>query len=502
LKLYGAGARQRDETARHEAAMRSAAEATKQAEATERIVRAELAESQLAANHFFGSFLEAARQLPPSASAERARLMADGYGHFSRFIEKNESRPEMAVACLRARCHLAEIKTAMGAGGEAAVKFEDARARIDQWLAANPAHAESGGLRVMAAECALSAALLRQTGPPVPESVRSQLREAVAAVDRAAPPDSLPPRLRRRTAEARLALARALHAAGPAEFPEALTLLNQAAESMNFVLAEAKSSRPEDRLFLAGVYFERGRVERAARKTEAALATQVQTAELLLECGNQPDALYQLALCYGETGEMLDANAEHHDAARAHGEAVKILSDLVRNNPQRTDWQLQLATRYANIAQLVRDHSEPDRALDYQKGAVQLLDVLASREPGNALLASQLARRKADLSDLLTALGKKAEALVEAREAIALLDKLGAPGKPISAPEFTLILSAAQTYGVAGHVTEEARQTAEAAQCFSKAISHYEALASARAGDDEIERGLTWSRMRLAKLKN
>jgi tetratricopeptide (TPR) repeat protein len=408
----------------------------------------------------------------------------------------------MAASCLRARCHLAEIKLAMGAAGEAAEKYEDARARIDQWLAANPGHVDADRFRTLSAECGLNAGLLRHPGPLAPESARTQLREALAVVDRVVPPPSASPRLRRRSAEARAVLARGLLASGPAQFPEALALLNQAAESMNAVIAEPASSRAEDRLFLAGIYFERGKIERAGRNLEAALATQVQTAELLLECGNQPDALFQLALCYGETGEMLDANAEYRDAARAHGEAVKILSDLVKSNPQRADWQLQLATRYANIAQLVRDHSEPERALDYQKGAVQMLEVLVARDPGKPLVASQLARRKADLSDLLTALGKKEEALVQAREAIALLDKLGAPGKPAAAPDFTLILTAAQTYGVAGQVTEEARQTAEAAQCFSKAVSHYEALASARVGDDEIERGLTWSRMRLAKLKN
>jgi hypothetical protein len=41
-----------------------------------------------------------------------------------------------------------------------------------------------------------------------------------------------------------------------------------------------------------------------------------------------------------------------------------------------------------------------------------------------------------------------------------------------------------------------------ATACFSKAVSHYESLAASHAGDDTIERGLTWSRMRLAKLKN
>ena len=126
---------------------------------------------------------------------------------------------------------------------------------------------------------------------------------------------------------------------------------------------------------------------------------------------------------------------------------------------------------------------------------------LLDREPGNPTFAASLARFKADLSDLLSSLDHKPEALAQAQEAIALLDKLSMPGPPGSYAEVDLRVSIARTYGLAGHVTEDAKQIAQAQACFSKAVAQYESVTALRAGDDALERDLTWSRMRLAKLK-
>lgn len=493
---------QRDATLKaREAELAQASAALASAVSAERMARDNLAGAQTAADHFFESFLDAARQLPPSSGQERGRLLVSAYDYFNSFIETNATLPEMAEACLRARCHLAEIKLAMDAGLEAAEKFDEARTHINQWLAQKPAHERAAEFRVKAADCALAASKLRLAGGQPPPAAREQLKETLATLREAAKRDPAP-QLRRRQAEALFLLAQNLTADVTSHGPETLRLLNQAADLLNGLLAETKSAKPEDRLTLARVYLERGKIERVTGKIERALATQVETAELLLECGDDPAVLYQLARCYGETGEMLENNAEHRDAARAHGEAIKILSDLAKSAPHHTEYHFHLAMRYSDIASILRANAEAARALDYQKGAVEILKALVERDAGNAVYAAQLARRKADLSDLLVTLGQKPEALVQAREAVALLDKLKAPGRPASSAEYDLKLNIAHSYGVAGHVTEEVKQAAEAAQCFSRAVAEYESLAGSVGRNDTIDRGLTWSRMRLAKLKN
>lgn len=476
-------------------------DALQRARQAESGLRQSLASTQTAADHFFGSFLQAVSQLPPAADQERARLMVSAYDYFNSFIQENSAKPEFAEACLRARCHLAEIKLAMSGGVAAAEKFDEARQRIEQWLAEHPQDPQAAWFRLKACDCAMTAAQLRLAAGQQPAEAQEQLRRALAALRELAPAATSGELLRRR-AEAQLLLARSLSAEVGAQNGEAMELLEQAEESLTPALADPKKARADDRLLLARVHLQRGRIERSERQIEDALATQIRAAELLLECGDQPEALYHLALCYGETAEMLDGNAEYKEAVRAHSLAIKVLSELAKATPTNLDYQFELAKRYADIAQIVRDHYQPPRALDYQKGSVEFLKALVARDPNNPRYAAHLAREKADLSDLLTQLGKKEDALAEAREAVALLDKLNAAGRPAQDADYDLRLNIAQTYGLAGHVSEEARQPGEAALCFSKAVAQYESLAAARADDTKLKEALDWTRTRLAKLKN
>jgi hypothetical protein len=486
-----ASARDADVTSARVAAA-AAAEASK-------VAARNLDAAHLAADQFFGSFLDAARQLP--AEGERSRLFVSGYDYFSRFLDSNASDPALVEACLRARCHLAEIKLAMGGSADAADKFDEARRHIEEFLARNPQHPQARDFRLRAADCALNAAHLRlQAGRPG-EATPDTLDPALAAIDSLVREEGGSPTLERRIAQGEMMLAQGQMSRLNGDIADAARRVQRAADVANRLLADPRHARPDDKLLLARAYFLRGQCERRARSIEPAIASQVQAAQLLLESGTSPDVLFQLAQCYGETGEMLAANGEARDAARAHAEAVKLLGDMVRRSPDRADWRFALARRYADVAQLVRDNSQPARALDYQRGAVELVKSLLDREPENPTYAASLARLKADLSDLLGSIGQKPEALAQANEAIALLDKLSMPGPPGSYAEVDLRVSIARTYGLAGHVAEDANQLSQAQACFSKAVAQYETVSALRAGDDALERDLTWSRMRLAKLK-
>jgi tetratricopeptide (TPR) repeat protein len=475
-----------------QAAVAAASEASK-------VAARNLEAAHLAADQFFGGFLEAARQLP--AEGERSRLFVSGYEFFSRFLELHAADPVLAESCLRARCHLAEIKLAMGGGADAADKFDEARRHIEEFLVRNPQHPEARDFQLRAADCALNAAQIRLQAGQASDTTLGALDPALAALESLVRTDGGSPTLERRVAQGEMMLAQCQMSRLDGDIADAARRAQHAADLMNRLLADPRHVRPEDKLLLARAYFLRGQCERSARSIEPALASQVEAAQLLLECGDASDALFLLAQCYGETGEMLAANGEVRDAARAHGEAVKLLGEMVRRSPERADWRFALARRYADVAQLVRDHSQPARALDYQRGAVELVKSLLDREPGNPTYAASLARLKADLSDLLSSVGQKPEALAQANEAIALLDKLGMPGPPGSNADVDLRVSIARTYGLAGHVAEDANQLTQAQDCFSKAVAQYETVSALRAGDDALERDLTWSRMRLAKLK-
>ena len=459
---------------------------------------ANLAGSQATAEQFFGSFLEAAAQLP--AEGERTRLLLAGYEHFSNFLATHGDRPEFAESLLRTRCHLAAVKLALGSPQEAADKYDEARRHITTFLAAHPNHLEAAALRLRGADCLLQAARLRlESGPPDPPTLQS-LASALAEVAAAAEASGQPPDLLRRVADGEMVLAQAELARVTGDVPGATARVQHATDLTHQLLGDPRHSQPGDKMRLGRGLLLRGRLERRAGDVELALSTQVETAQVLLECGDQPEALDLLAQCYAETGAMLQANGEARDAVRAQSEAVKILSDLVKAAPNRVDHRLALAARYGDLAQLLRDNGQAPRALDYQRGAVDMLQALLARDAGNVAIATTLARLRADLSDLLASLGQKPEAIAQAREALALLDRLNLPGPPVSTVDISYRVTVARSYGVVGEVAEEAQQLAEARTCFEKAVAHYESAAAANPADGAIDRGLTESRMRLARV--
>jgi|GEM_PF-3544237 len=468
--------------------------------AASRRAGAGLAGAQAAADQFFGSFLEAAAQLP--SEGERTRLLLAGYEHFSTFIATEGDRPELAESVLRARCHLADVKLALGAPREAADKYDEARTQIAAFLAARPAHPEADALRLRAADCLLNSARLHldsgQAHPAAMESLAAALDGMAADVGEA----GSAPELLRRMADGEMVLAQAELARVAGDVPAATVRVQRAADIANQLLGDPRHSRPGDKLRVARAWLLRGRLERRNGQIEPALATQVETAQILLECGDQPEALDLLAQCYGETGAMLQANGEARDAARAQGEAVKILSDLVKAAPGRVDFRFALAARYGDLALLLRENGQAPRALDYQRGAADMVQALLDRDTGNVALATTLARLRADLCDLLAFLNEKSESLVQAREALALLDRLDLPGPPVSTVDLSHRITVARSYGVVGEVAEGAKQLAEAQACFEKAVVHYETAAAASPRDGAIDRGLTQSRLRLARLRD
>jgi hypothetical protein len=106
-----------------------------------------------------------------------------------------------------------------------------------------------------------------------------------------------------------------------------------------------------------------------------------------------------------------------------------------------------------------------------------------------------------DLAEMQLGLKQKDDSLTQAREGVALLDKLAITAPPATETAFQVGLDAAYSYGAAAHVLEENAQKAEAVTSFTKAVEHYQRLLAVRPGDEILDRGLVWSKGRLAKLK-
>lgn len=448
----------------------------------------------------FDKFLEAAQHVP--STREQTRLLELGRSQLLEFISQNEKRPELSAARLRSLVSVGKIDAILNPSA-AVERFAFAREEIETFLtssASTLSPAQRKEFQLLEADSVLAEARTRFAYGQSHTLDASSLERSLAFLESTAPPDERAPELIRRLAETRVWQAQsALSAVSPPN-GASVVKLQSALDDLRLLLTETEVALPTDKLLLGRGLLLRGRLERRRGQFESALATQVETAQNLLEAVESPEALDALAQCYGETAEMLAQNGERLDAVRAFSESIKLLTDLITAHPKRQDWRFQLSTRYAGLAQVLREHGEPNRALEYQQGAVRLVQALADAEPTNSPLTAARALREAELAELQFTIGQRKEVVSETQTIRQQLEGLELPPAERSFSDWLSRIHVARSYEITGRLCEELKKTTEARDCYAKASLHYEVAASAAPSDETIGRGLTDVKAKLAKL--
>lgn len=448
--------------------------------------------------HVFDAYLEAVTHLP--AARERTRLLELGRTHFARFLADSHNESELEPVRLRARVHLAKITAALAPPAEALPAFVDARQALEAYLShAALSPAESLPLQLLTADCALAEAQLRYASDQETPADTASLERSLRFLEQATEASQRSPELLRRLVEARLCLAQSalVRLAPPDE--TSVTRLQEALDELRLLLAEPDLALETDRVLLGQGLLLRGQLERRRGLIEPALATQVEAAQVLLDCKETPEVMEALARCYRETGDMLAQNGEKTEALRAYSEAIKLLTELTEAHPDRPEWRSLLGAHYAALAQLLHEQGNTTQALTYLQGTVRL---------GQALLVSTtslpphdtafLARQQACLATWLNTSGQKNEAQQQAQTASRLLEKLELPPASQSMASFTARLNTARAYEILGQFYEAQKNAATAQQYFTHAATHYEAAAAAAPPDSAFTQELTAAQARLA----
>jgi serine/threonine protein kinase len=265
---------------------------------------------------------------------------------------------------------------------------------------------------------------------------------------------------------------------------------------------------PAEQFLIARSRVEQGLAERDLGMLDEAMKTLFDSMESMVKLvektapNNQEQAL-TLAEGYIEFGEIVASKLGNTDGKEAQGEALSILTELVRQHPLWPEPRYFLARCYGNLASLERDLGNPGEALRRQVSAVSNLTEIVKTNPENNRFQTELAKQKLQHAQLIADLGKAREAIPIAKEVIAMLENLmkSDEAKMDDLDKRACGIQLAQSYGVQGHLAEISRDTKLAKSSFSQASVLWEKLKSVHGEDEVIDQGISWTKDRLAKMK-
>ena len=265
---------------------------------------------------------------------------------------------------------------------------------------------------------------------------------------------------------------------------------------------------PEESFLLARVQLEQGLSLRDSGKLDEAAATLVTSVEQManLVAGsaprNQEQALV-LAEAYTELAELVGRHFSSKEATDAHYEAIKVLLELIRLEPEWNEAKYLLARNYGQIAGLERDLGNSAEAVRKKQDAIELINEIVAEDQENKNYLYQQAKLRGELAELMGDGGKAKEALGVIKQAVeslqALIDKLPAGKQTAARKEWEVQL--ATLHGVQGQILETTKQRDAARKAFAAAEKQWQHLASLNKEDEQVKNGLSWVQNRLQKLR-
>ncbi|MFZ4593123.1 MAG: protein kinase domain-containing protein [Verrucomicrobiaceae bacterium] len=268
------------------------------------------------------------------------------------------------------------------------------------------------------------------------------------------------------------------------------------------------SLMPEESFLLARVQLERGLSLRDSGKLDEAAAMLVTSVEQManLVAGsaprNQEQALV-LAEAYTELADLVGRHFSSKEATDAHYEAIKVLLELIRLEPEWNEAKYLLARNYGQIAGLERDLGNSAEAVRKKQDAIELINEIVAEDVENRNYLYQQAKLRGELAELMGDGGKAKDALGIIKQAVeslqALIDKLPDGKHTSTRKEWEVQL--ATLHGVQGQILEFTKQRDAARKAFATAEKQWQHLASIDKDDEQVKNGLSWVQNRLQKLR-
>lgn len=265
----------------------------------------------------------------------------------------------------------------------------------------------------------------------------------------------------------------------------------------------------DERFLLSRAELERGLALRDQGKMEQAVEVLTggvdQMATLVASSSpKRQDQALVLAEAYTDLADIIARHFSAKAASEAHIEAIKVLLELIRLEPDWKEVKYLLARNYGEVASLERDMGNQSEALRKKQDAIELINEVVSDDSENRTYLFHQAKLRGELAELMSEGGKAKEAMPIIKQAIEnlqnLLQQLPS-GATMTAERREWEIQLAILHGVRGQVCESAKQRDEAKKSFQAAEKQWAKLAEQNPENETVKNGTSWVKNRLAKLK-
>jgi tetratricopeptide (TPR) repeat protein len=208
------------------------------------------------------------------------------------------------------------------------------------------------------------------------------------------------------------------------------------------------------------------------------------------------DVLYYILFM---RGGIFYTTLRYDEALETYEKALDAGSELLKANPENTDYQHYMGTTLSNTGNLLKNKGENPQAAEYYTRARETYSNLLAKEPENAVFRSAAGENLNNYAALLTDMGSYEEACDVLRQAIELYEKLleENPYNPGYQAELAVALSqlgncllrqGPEKYGAAKPNLE-------------KALAMQENLLTQQPENENIKGAIALTRQRLEKLE-
>lgn len=265
---------------------------------------------------------------------------------------------------------------------------------------------------------------------------------------------------------------------------------------------------PEESFLLARGQLERGLAVRDQGKIEEAAAVLVSAVEQManLVAGTAPrnqDQAIVLAEAYTEFADLVGKHFSAQEATEAHFEAIKLLLELQRLDPDWVECKYWLARNDGQIAGLERNMGNTREALAKKTTALEKIKEVVAEEPDNNRYLFLEAKLRGELAELMVEGSKGKEAIAVITSAITSLEKLitALPTQALTPERREWEVQLAIMHNVHGQANEAARLRTNAKKAYTAAAEQWAKLITADPNNELIKEGQVWTKNKLEKLK-
>ena len=410
--------------------------------------------------------------------------------------------PELKESAARTRWNMAGIALALGRQKDASGWLEEALREVDNVAAATSnkeQHAEwdliSGKIQSRRGNVSL------QEGRQA-EAVQ-QLSQATKSLEAYLELHPDEPNATREINRVALLEGRALRAKpDPVAAVERMMKATDASRQM--VLSS--SQREEDVMLYVDLYLEIALAQVSLKQDDLAIKSLLDPLDLLRKYDRDhrqsSGVAKRLASYYIEMGNVLGRLGKAEESSHALNQGIRVLLDLVEDNPGDESYSLQLGKAYGEVARLVNANRSPVDAIGFAKMAVDYLRILNERNNNNdAHYRLHYAIELSSYVELLDATSKFKDAIDAGKIALPILEELTAEGILTSEERNVALTSLASLHSSLGRSHGEMKAVEESLTHYTQAVEVWEKVVAADSKDAVAKDSLDRAVEQLKRLK-